>query len=88
MTYLEQLELIRKLRDMGVAEAKLDNVYSGGVRVSAISYVRFSDAAQLDAVVKDQPTQLASDPRLTPEEQGKIKDAARERMLYGGPLEE
>lgn len=84
----QQLILIRKLRDLGAQEVTFEHIYNGDVREPAVSYIKFSEAAQLDAVLEDQAVKLQNDPRLTPEERDKLKLAARERMMYGGPLEE
>lgn len=87
MTSDDLLILIRRLRDMGAEEVSFDHIYQGNERVPSLTYIKFSQAAQLDAVVEDQSKKLAEDPRVSPEERAKILLAARERMLYGGPLE-
>lgn len=85
----QQLALIAKLKDMGADEVEFAEYYGrqGDVECFFVSKVTFGEASQLDDLVTRQVRQVSEDPRLTPEEKAKIRQSARERLIYGAPLD-
>lgn len=89
MTSQEQLDLIVKLRDMGVARAVMTcKDMNGKMDCVFVTEVEFSQAKQIAAAVDNTATKILDDPDITEEERQKRLARRRDELLYGRSLTE